>query len=144
MFQKIIGCKFTYIFFLFGYDIARFFITIDPKTAGPVIIALVSILVIYGMINAQFIRIRTLRITSNKLRKELKIVHISDLHIGAVHGTGYLKKIVKLVKAQKPDLVLITGDLVDGPQHYSKKTFTSFDELSTPIYFSTGNHGNIG
>jgi len=135
-----LGGLFIILFILFGYDILRFFIPIHPYTAGPVIIFLVIIFVSAGIINAQFIRIRKIRIQSYKLPKELKIVHLSDLHLGAIHGSGYLRRIVRKVSALKPDLVLITGDLVDGPQHYSNDSFAPLNELDAPIFFTTGNH----
>lgn len=46
--------------------------------------------------------------------KGLRIAQLSDLHIGAVQGREWLTEIVKKVNLQKPDLILITGDFVDG------------------------------
>ena len=71
-----------------------------------------------------------------------RIVQISDVHIGPTLQRAFLEEIVAQVNALKPDLVAITGDLVDG-------TVTEIGALMTPladlkakdgVYFITGNH----
>ncbi|MBQ4077035.1 MAG: metallophosphoesterase [Mailhella sp.] len=44
----------------------------------------------------------------------LRIVQLSDFHIGASFGGRWLAEVVRRSNAQEPDLVLITGDLADG------------------------------
>jgi predicted MPP superfamily phosphohydrolase len=44
----------------------------------------------------------------------LKIVQISDVHLGLIVREGRLKRILKKVAAENPDVVVSTGDLVDG------------------------------
>ncbi len=72
----------------------------------------------------------------------LKIVQISDLHIGPVLDDHFLKTIVAEVNAMKPDLVAITGDLVDAPVtligHLLRPLSTLQSRYGT--YFVTGNH----
>ena len=135
-----LGGLFIMLFILFGYDILRFIIPINPNLAGVFIIIIVTILVIVGIINAQFVRIRKINLQVNGLGKELKIVHLSDLHLGMIHGKGYLKRITEKVRNLKPDLVLITGDLVDSPMLFRQDSFSSLDELEAPVFFTTGNH----
>ncbi len=50
---------------------------------------------------------------NNIENKDLKIVAISDVHLGALIGKSKLKEYVEMINAQKPDIVLIAGDLVD-------------------------------
>jgi hypothetical protein len=45
----------------------------------------------------------------------LRIVQISDIHIGQNLSPGQLRRFVEGVNALAPDLVCITGDLADGP-----------------------------
>ena len=45
--------------------------------------------------------------------RELKIVAVSDLHLGVSIEKQRLKKYVEMINEQKPDMVLILGDLVD-------------------------------
>ncbi len=45
--------------------------------------------------------------------KRARIVQISDVHLGLTLGADFLERLVERINAQKPDLVLITGDLLD-------------------------------
>jgi predicted MPP superfamily phosphohydrolase len=44
----------------------------------------------------------------------LRIVQITDLHVGPTIGVRYVRRVVALANRQAPDLVALTGDLVDG------------------------------
>ncbi len=48
----------------------------------------------------------------------LRILHITDVHIGLVIGFGEVERMVELSTAQKPDIVLITGDFSDDADNY--------------------------
>lgn len=48
-----------------------------------------------------------------KLNKEIKIVAVSDIHLGISIDKRQLKKYVKLINSQNPDIVLIAGDISD-------------------------------
>jgi predicted MPP superfamily phosphohydrolase len=72
----------------------------------------------------------------------LRIVQISDLHIGARLGTDFLRRVVDRVNALEPDVVAITGDLVDGPVDTMGLLLAPLRDLAAPhgVYFVTGNH----
>ena len=75
------------------------------------------LLVLYGYREAGDIRLETLRIETNKIPKEtgkITIAQISDVHLGLIVGEEQLNKIVELVKKANPDILVSTGDLVDG------------------------------
>ena len=75
------------------------------------------LLVFYGYREAGDIRLETLRIETNKIPKEtgkITIAQISDVHLGLIVGEEQLNKIVELVKKANPDILVSTGDLVDG------------------------------
>lgn len=74
--------------------------------------------------------------------KGLKIVQLSDLHIGAVQGREWLTEIVRKVNALKPDLVLITGDFVDGRVSRELPDLEVLKELKSAYgtYAVPGNH----
>lgn len=63
------------------------------------------------------IRINTVNLTYKKLPKSfngLKIVHFSDMHLGTWgNDTAFVSKLVNEINAQKPDLILFTGDFVN-------------------------------
>jgi uncharacterized protein len=75
------------------------------------------LLAFYGYKEAGDIRLETLRIQTDKIPKEtgrVTIAHISDVHLGLIVGEEQLNKIVELVKKANPDILVSTGDLVDG------------------------------
>jgi len=71
----------------------------------------------YGYFEARSIRSEHIVIASPKVPKEVKkftIVQISDVHLGLIVREGRLKKILDKVKEAHPDILVSTGDLVDG------------------------------
>jgi len=70
------------------------------------------------------------------------IVQISDIHVGSTIKRGYLNAIVGAVNALKPDLVAVTGDLVDGSVARLGPHVAPLAELSARhgVYCVTGNH----
>ncbi|MDB5974250.1 MAG: Ser/Thr protein phosphatase family protein [Nevskia sp.] len=70
------------------------------------------------------------------------IVQISDIHVGSTIKRGYLSAIVGAVNALKPDLVAVTGDLVDGSVERLGPHVAPLASLSARhgVYFVTGNH----
>lgn len=70
-----------------------------------------------------------------------RIVHLSDLHAAAFgEGNGEL---LDAVRAAEPEIVCVTGDLVDAPRDKQEAWVREFiPELSAiaPVYYVTGNH----
>ncbi|MEA9391568.1 metallophosphoesterase [Acerihabitans sp. TG2] len=71
-----------------------------------------------------------------------KIVQISDIHIGPTIKRGYVEKIVATVNALKPDLIAVTGDVVDGSVSQLEADARPLGALSARhgTFFVTGNH----
>ncbi len=72
----------------------------------------------------------------------LRIVQISDIHVGATIKGGFVQEVVKQVNALQPDIIVLTGDLVDGSVSYLAKDVAPLSALksSNGKYFITGNH----
>ncbi|MFT5525098.1 MAG: putative MPP superfamily phosphohydrolase, partial [Pirellulaceae bacterium] len=71
----------------------------------------------------------------------LTIAHISDLHVTGKIGRDFFEKIVDLTNEQSPDLVAITGDLIDVEEYMSWLPATLGRLKSRHgIYFVLGNH----
>ena len=69
----------------------------------------------YGVYEARTIRSTKFTLESDKVMGEtLRIVQITDLHISPYMILAHVKRVVDAVLAAKPDIVVITGDLVDG------------------------------
>ncbi|HIA01457.1 MAG TPA: metallophosphoesterase [Myxococcales bacterium] len=71
-----------------------------------------------------------------------RIVQLSDMHIGAVLGRPFIDYVVETANAQKPDIVVITGDLVDAPVDLIGPDVAALQGLKSRYgtYFVTGNH----
>ena len=72
---------------------------------------------LYGLCEARSIRVEQLTLHTPKLPQgagRLRIVQISDVHLGLMVGRAGLKRILDRVALLGPDLLLSTGDLVDG------------------------------
>jgi predicted MPP superfamily phosphohydrolase len=100
---------------------------------------------IYGYFEARSISSEHIVITSPKIPKEVKrftIVQISDVHLGLIVREGRLEKILSKVKEAQPDILVSTGDLVDG----QIDDLTGLAELLNAIhpgfgkFAVTGNH----
>ena len=48
-----------------------------------------------------------------KIEKPIKIAMVSDLHLGTFFGNRQLEKLNKIISEQKPNAVVIAGDLMD-------------------------------
>jgi len=72
----------------------------------------------------------------------LRIVQISDLHIGNHMEGGRLARLVEEVNALRPDLVAITGDIFDGDPRYVDDGCVALDALRARfgVYAVLGNH----
>ena len=69
----------------------------------------------------------------------LKIVHLSDLH-GHEYGEGN-RDLLELVRGSKPDLIVVTGDLIDQKSQLEMVPALAQGLASTaPTYYVTGNH----
>ena len=72
----------------------------------------------------------------------MTIAQISDLHVGATSRADDMQKIAEQVNALKPDLIAVTGDLVDGSVPQLSKDLEPLFGLKAPmgVFFCTGNH----
>ncbi len=72
----------------------------------------------------------------------LKIAHLSDLHIGSTFHGNWIKKLVETTNNSEPDLILITGDLVDGSPDKIEKDVLELKNLQAKykVCISLGNH----
>jgi len=71
-----------------------------------------------------------------------RIVQISDLHIGSLLGRRFAEAVCARVNGQDPDLVAVTGDLVDGGVRQLADEVEPFAGLRARhgVFFVTGNH----
>jgi len=73
---------------------------------------------------------------------DFSIVQISDLHIGGLIDRDFVKEMIEKVNALKPDLIVITGDLIDTGIKTIKEAILEFNHLRSKrgIFMVLGNH----
>ena len=104
---------------------------------------------IYGLINAQWIRIRRVPIHLENIPASWQgrtAVLFSDLHLGNINALTFSRRIVRLANSLHPDIVFISGDFFDGVKTDCLRMAAPYRELSAPlgVYFATGNHDEYG
>ena len=110
-----------------------------------------ALLIIGGFINAIIPVTREYNITINKSAgavKNLRIAAVSDIHLGSIIRKRSLKKMSELIKATKPDMVLLLGDIVDGEigpvLRGDLLQYFTWPESADGMFAITGNHEFIG
>lgn len=70
------------------------------------------------------------------------IAQISDLHVGPTIKKPYVLDVLNKISQVNPDMIAVTGDLIDGSVDHLRKDLEPFKDLSAPYgtYFVTGNH----
>ena len=91
------------------------------------------------------INVKHVEVPLPKLPKELDgttIVQLSDVHVGPTIGRDFIERLVSTVNGLAPDLVAITGDLVDGSVADLKHHVAPLANLASThgTFFVTGNH----
>jgi predicted MPP superfamily phosphohydrolase len=108
-----------------------------------IFIGIIVFLVCFSYFENNNIVISKYNIKSNTLPKgfnAFKIVQISDLHNKVFYKDN--NTLVNKIKSQKPDIIVITGDLVDRRKYNEEKALSFIDKIKSiaPIYYVNGNH----
>lgn len=75
-------------------------------------------------------------------KERCKLLHTTDIHLNFVHIEKLRSFCVKIA-AEKPDAIVITGDISEAPQLFSDLTILRTEikkSYPTPIFFVCGNH----
>jgi len=121
-------------------DVARIFLQMKPVLYGILAFSLTVVVVSYGLWNATQTKLTKVEVPVHGLDKEVRVMHLSDIHLGHFRGKAFLQKLVELSKAEEPDMVVITGDLFDGRVHLKQETLEPLRQLGVPVLFVEGNH----
>lgn len=87
------------------------------RIIGAAVLFCTVLFCVYGLVNAQNIRVRNYSVQTAKsggTLSGLKIVLIADLHLGYNAGTGMMTQMVEKINAQNPDIILCAGDVFDN------------------------------
>ena len=101
--------------------------------------------VIYGYFEALHIRTEHVTVKTSKIPEKIgrfRVVQISDVHLGLIVGRSRLKRILRQVKDSRPDILVSTGDLVDGQMDDLEALTDMFQNIPAKYgkFAITGNH----
>jgi uncharacterized protein len=118
---------------------------LSPKAVFFLCLGTALVLGVYAQIEAIGIQTEHIIIKSPKIPKEVgrfRIVQISDVHLGLIIGKGQLSRILNVVRAAKPDILVSTGDLLDGQIDGIEDLAEEFQKIKPPYgkYAINGNH----
>ncbi len=135
----------AFFFFLLQRGLAKFF----PAQNNPLAIfflVIIGLISLYSLFNGmQTPRVKTVTIPVKQLPQSMSgftIVQLSDMHLDGYKGMGVIAKIVARVNALKPDLIVITGDLIDGDVSEDPAFCQQLKQLTARhgVLAITGNH----
>lgn len=134
------------------YDISRVVLDRTPlsfqrrdffkKTLDISSLIVASTLSAKSIYEARDVQIEKVDIKLKNLKKPYSIVQLSDIHIGGLIDDHFIKNMVNKVNGLKPDLVVITGDLVDIKIENALSALLELRNLQSKYgtYFIVGNH----
>ncbi|MDO5133040.1 MAG: metallophosphoesterase [Eubacteriales bacterium] len=104
-------------------------------------------LTVYGVIHARNVRTIHYNLSSEgRLSAPLRVVEVSDLHMGSVIGTAHVQRVVDAVNASHPDLVVFLGDQFNRTSAIdvvdAEEIFRILSRIKAPLgaYAVLGNH----
>lgn len=108
-------------------------------------ISLGTMLCLHGFVKARDIRVERVVLETRKLPADvssIKIAQISDVHLGLLVREKRLERIVDKIRKENPDLLVSTGDLVDGQMDHLDGISQLLEQLKPPLgkFAVTGNH----
>ncbi|MBQ9667942.1 MAG: metallophosphoesterase [Prevotella sp.] len=83
--------------------------------------------------------------TAKHLERPVRLVLLSDLHVGYHNPRKELARWVDMINAEQPDAVLIAGDIIDGSLRplVEERMAEEFRRIEAPVYACLGNHEYI-
>jgi len=109
------------------------------------VLFLVGVTGTWSFFEARHLRIETVQLQVDNLppgRERLRIVQISDLHLGLINHEPLLKEVIARTSTLQPDLVAVTGDLLDAQPDHLEGLAPLWRELQPPLgkFAVVGNH----
>lgn len=107
------------------------------------VIGLMAVIFTWGNMNYHHkVRVPISLVTEKPLLRPLRIIMISDLHLGYANGRKSFSDWVTIINGEKPDLVLVGGDVIDNsirPLEH-ENIANEFQKIKAPVYACLGNH----
>lgn len=107
------------------------------------IVVLMTAIFTYGYFHYKHKYREDIRLTTEKsMAKPIKLVMMSDLHLGYHNRREELRRWVDMMNEEHADAILIAGDIIDMSMRPLKeeKMYEEFKRLNAPVYACLGNH----
>lgn len=105
------------------------------------IIIVLILMIIYFYYEDFKLKVTRYNIESKKIKDDYKIIQISDFH--NTKNKWLHKQIINTIKEEKPNIIVITGDIIDlDDTTYAEMFIKEIKDLA-PIYYVPGNHEYI-
>lgn len=107
------------------------------------IFVIMMVIFLLGNMHYQNKHREALQLTTQKaMSRPMRIVMMSDLHVGYHNRREELHRWVDMINGEQPDLILIAGDIIDGSMRPLKdeRMHEEFLRLKAPVYACVGNH----
>ncbi len=133
-------------FFLSGvlFDLLARLTGLNPKTNLKLTSFATILLSIYSHLETYNLEVLRYEIKTPKLPpgEAIKILHISDLHLGPVMREGRVRMVLEVYRRERPDLLVATGDMVDGNMMGHDGLAELLSEMDPPLgkFAVLGNH----
>ncbi len=145
-FAGLMWMGFLFYFFLVGIvmDIYRRFHSPTPRRAFFITLIASMALSAYSHAETYFLQVERFTLRTPKLPEgtKLKILHVSDLHLGPVMREDKARLILEVYEREKPHIVVATGDMVDGNMKGSEHLADMLARMNPPLgkFAVVGNH----
>lgn len=96
------------------------------------------IISIYAIWKAHNVLDTSISVSSEKLKRSYRIMHLSDLHAGS-RSKAFINKVTRQTMQHQPDIVLITGDVLDSSD-VDTQYLEPLSQFTCPVYLCLGNH----
>ena len=110
------------------------------KRVLAVLLAIAAVIA-WGVIGSQYgLEVTNYVLSSPKLTAPIRVVQLTDLHNSEFGESN--ERLVRMVTRQHPDLILMTGDMLNGREDETEIAVSLVRRLTevAPVYFSYGNH----
>lgn len=135
------------------YGIARLFSkddwSLNPRNlsvlsyANNVVIGISVLVSVYALYEgSKSPAIKQITLQSNKISRDVQIVQLSDLHLNRASSAKKVSQLVEKVNNLSPDVILLTGDIIDDDATRMEDQLAALSALYAPsgVFASLGNH----
>ncbi|HWN17872.1 MAG TPA: metallophosphoesterase [Gemmatimonadales bacterium] len=133
------GYVFLTLAFVFLHFIERAWHIPKARVGAAALLLAAGATLVGGMWANRFSVVET-EIALPGLGRDVVAMQLSDIHLGHHRGRKYLEKIVAETNQREPDIVLITGDLIDSEAAFLPGELEPLARFSAPVYYVGGNH----